>query len=192
MRDDGDWIPPVTRWQKYIHCSLGDLLSSIDLEEEVKAAEAAEQALLEDLGPVATAETSTRHDEATLGFDRLLQTGFTAEDIATLRASFLNHLSLTHTPDTMPHGDTLRRLEDRWLDSDAQNAGADAEAIDDDESNALDDMFWGNIFGFFWPFGAIVWGFREEGVWTRRRKIAVFTGLMVNVVFGFARMTSSK
>ena len=33
---------------------------------------------------------------------------------------------------------------------------------------------------------------REEGVWTRRRKIAVFTGLMVNVVFGFARLTGSR
>jgi hypothetical protein len=95
----------------------------------------------------------------------------------------------------MPHGDTLRRLEERWLDTDTQTAqtiGADGATVEDDEGSALDDMFWGNIWGFFWPMGALIWGFREEGVWTRRRKIAVFTGLMINVVFGFARYTTSR
>lgn len=95
----------------------------------------------------------------------------------------------------MPHGSALLALEDRWLDSSAtDNAGASdgaAGGFDDDEGgSALDDMLWGNVMGFFWPIGAIVWGFREEGVWTRRRAIAVFTGVMVNLVFGFARVSS--
>jgi hypothetical protein len=202
-RDD-DYPPPMVR-RKYIHCSIGDVLSKSDLEEEVRKAEEVKQALLKNLLPSSGSTTTTttaitqhnaqQREQGPQGFDRLLQTGFTASDIATLRASFLTHLSNTHTPDTMPHGDALRRLEERWLDTDAQNSqsiGADGGGAEDDEGTALDDMFWGNIWGFFWPMGALVWGFREEGVWTRRRKIAVFTGVMVNVVFGFARLTSSR
>ena len=98
----------------------------------------------------------------------------------------------------MPHGAALLALEDRWLDSSVGEEGAAGTdgvggggGFDDDaEGSALDDMLWGNVMGFFWPIGAIVWGFREEGVWTRRRAIAVFTGLMVNLVFGFARISS--
>jgi len=142
------------------------------------------------------------------GFDRLASAGFTQGDIASLRNAFRAHLAHTHTPDTMPHGDALLALEDRWLDSSANEDGSGAGLgggggggggdgggggggfEDDAEGSALDDMFWGNVFGFFWPIGAIVWGFREEGVWTRRRAIAVFTGLCVNLVFGFARLSS--
>ena len=190
--------------RKYIHCSIGDTLSKSDLEDEARRAQEAKQALLKDAGRGvssgnANATTTTiaaqQTEQAPQGFDRLLQTGFSAADVATLRASFLAHLSNTHTPDTMPHGDALRRLEERWLDTDAQTMqtiGADGTTVEDDEGTALDDMFWGNIWGFFWPMGALIWGFREEGVWTRRRKIAVFTGLMINLVFGFARLTTSR
>merc|ERR1711881_99265 len=183
--------------RKYIHCSIGDTLSRSDLEEEARRAEEAKQALLKNLGKSGSSDSgsasivppsSQQTEQAPQGFDRLLQTGFSAADVATLRASFLAHLSNTHTPDTMPHGDALRRLEERWLDTDAQTMqtiGADGTTVEDDEGTALDDMFWGNIWGFFWPVGALIWGFREEGVWTRRRKIAVFTGLMINLVFGF-------
>ncbi|MBE7180461.1 MAG: hypothetical protein INR71_04480, partial [Terriglobus roseus] len=97
----------------------------------------------------------------------------------------------------------LLALEDRWLDNDAGGGGggggaagggangeADGETWGVDDGRALDDFLWGNVMGFFWPLGALVWGFREEGVWTRRRQIAVFTGLLINLVFGFARLTS--
>lgn len=96
----------------------------------------------------------------------------------------------------MPHGAALVALEDRWLDNSATDSGGagpgpgDGGFDDDTEGSALDDMLWGNVIGFFWPIGAIVWGFREEGVWTRRRAIAVFTGICVNLVFGFARVSS--
>ena len=143
-------------------------------------------------GDAATQQRSTT--PAPRGFDRLAAAGFAAADIAGLRNAFRAHLAHTHTPDTMPHGEALLALEDRWLDGSAGEEGA-AEAgaggfEDDAEGSALDDLLWGNVMGFFWPIGAIVWGFREEGVWTRRRAIAVFTGLMVNLVFGFARVSS--
>jgi hypothetical protein len=188
----------------YIHCSIGDELSSTELQDEAALATSTEQKLLSNIQPpdiktqvIQDPNNSGRPHPTTtprpLGFDRLLTTGFTPQDVATLRASFLTTLSHTHTPDTLPHGDALRLLEDRWLDSSANDTQAvDGTALDDDEASALDDMFWGNVFGFFWPIGALVWGFREEGVWTRRRQIAVFTGLAVNLVFGFARLSSSR
>ncbi|KAI9686819.1 MAG: hypothetical protein M1820_010554 [Bogoriella megaspora] len=56
------------------------------------------------------------------------------------------------------------------------------------EDAGLEDMLIGNVMGFFWPLGAVCWLLREEGVWTQRRQIAVFTGLVVNAAFGFWRM----
>ncbi|KAI9665633.1 MAG: hypothetical protein M1821_003566 [Bathelium mastoideum] len=56
------------------------------------------------------------------------------------------------------------------------------------EDSGLEDMLVGNIMGFFWPLGALSWLLREEGVWTQRRQIAVFTGMVVNAAFGFWRM----
>lgn len=198
---------PSERNKIYIHCSIGDALGAEELENEAILATGTEQDLLrsiessrsgKDSYASENASNNRQHTATTTarpqGFDRLLSTGFSTADIAILRTSFLTQLSHTHTPDTMPTGDALRALEDRWLDSSAQDTLTTdgGMGLDDDEGSALDDMFLGNVFGFFWPIGALVWGFREEGVWTRRRQIAVFTGLAVNLVFGFARLSSSR
>jgi len=87
-------------------------------------------------------------------------------------------------------------LEDRWIDeSTAPDGGVDGGGgggggVDDGEGGGLEDMLWGNVMGFFWPLGAVVWLLREEGVWSKRRQIAVFTGLLVNVAFSVLRVTS--
>lgn len=86
----------------------------------------------------------------------------------------------------------MRVLEDRWIDN-TSTAGAGplegAGGFVDEEGGAggLDDILWGNVMGFFWPVGAVVWGFREEGVWSKRRQIAVLTGMLVNVAFSVLR-----
>lgn len=59
---------------------------------------------------------------------------------------------------------------------------------DDDGRGALEDMLWGNLMGFFWPVGAAVWLTREEGVWSKRRQVAVVTGVLVNLAFGVMRV----
>ena len=97
----------------------------------------------------------------------------------------------------MPSASELRTLEDRWIDStangggggDGQGAGGAAGDGLDAEDGALDDMLWGNVLGFFWPMGAICWLTREEGVWTRRRQIAVVTGVLVNIAFSVLRFS---
>ncbi|KAL8727684.1 MAG: hypothetical protein Q9181_005624 [Wetmoreana brouardii] len=98
----------------------------------------------------------------------------------------------------MPSPASMRRLEERWLDNSGPNAGvantaadgADGGSLEDDDDGrgALEDMLWGNLMGFFWPVGAAVWLCREEGVWSKRRQVAVVTGVLVNLAFGLMRM----
>ena len=104
----------------------------------------------------------------------------------------------------MPSAFELRTLEDRWIDNtntstggsgsgDSATPGVAGGAPGDDAeggSGGLDDMLWGNIMGFFWPIGSVIWLLREEGVWTKRRQIAVVTGFLVNVAFSVLRVTS--
>ena len=101
----------------------------------------------------------------------------------------------------MPDGHTLRRLEEQWLDSgpsgvadgggsDNGGGGGGGGGENEEEGGALEDMLWGNLMGFFWAVGAGVWLLREEGVWSRRRQIAVCTGLLVNVAFSVLKVTS--
>lgn len=53
---------------------------------------------------------------------------------------------------------------------------------------ALDDMLWGAVMGFFWPVGCAMWLRREEGVWSWRKGLAVFVGVVINAAFGAMRV----
>jgi hypothetical protein len=205
----------------YIHCSLGDALSPKDLASEATLAQASQTSLEQQYessqpstkerrrsssGAISGSSAGTRRrgssttTPAPQGFDRLLSSGFTAQEVATLRSQFQTNLSYTHTPDTMPSHSEMRALEDRWLDSTATDpspaltgeAGAEGGwgAGFTVEEGGLDDMLWGYLTGFFWPLGSLIWGFREEGVWTRRRQLAVVMGVVLNGAFGFMRWSS--
>lgn len=178
----------------YIHCSVGDALSVAELAKDSQAAQEADAALLSTVQPtITTANTGLEESTTTpapRGFDRLLTAGFTATEVSNLRTQFLAIQSHSHTPDTMPSGAELLALEERWLDNTpnpATGAAADG-AIEDDAAGGLEDMLYGNLIGFFWPIGAMMWLMREEGVWSRRRQIAVLSGFLVNLTFGFLRV----
>ena len=136
------------------------------------------------------------------GFDRLLSAGFTPAEVSALRSQFFALQSMSHTPDTMPSAAELRELEDRWMDE-----GSGAMAVggggggpfgalggDDDggfgtgSHGVLDDMLWGAVMGFFWPIGCAMWLRREEGVWSWRKGLAVFVGVVINAAFGAMRV----
>ncbi|KZM20917.1 uncharacterized protein EKO05_0006377 [Ascochyta rabiei] len=202
----------------YIHCSLGDALTPAELDSEATLAQNTETSLKTQYeaaqgsashrrsssgahssnNNAAQRRGSSTTTPAPQGFDRLLASGFTAQEVASLRSHFQTNLSFTHTPDTMPSPAEMRVLEDRWLDSTATDplpalAGeADAGwgagfAV---EEGGLDDMLWGYMTGFFWPLGALIWGFREDGVWSRRRQLAVVMGVLINAIFGFMRWSA--
>lgn len=212
--------PPSDAKKYYIHCSLGDALSAAELASEATLAQSTEDSLKSQNGGSQVASSQRRASNSTTnhgssarrrssaatapqpqaqGFDRLLSSGFTAQEVASLRSHFQTNLSFTHTPDTMPSPAEMRVLEDRWLDSTATDPspaltgeGGDAGwgagfAV---EEGGLDDMLWGYMTGFFWPLGALVWGFREEGVWSRRRQLAVVMGVLINTIFGFMRWSA--
>lgn len=179
---------------------------------------------------------------AAIGFDALLDAGdFTAEEIAAIRAQFRSQINARYTPDQMPSGPALLRMEENWLRGSAfssssrlndtidgttnaetssaagstlnphlpfnptrtrtlasgltpggtNGAGDDGvvvvESEEDDAARALDDTLLGVLTGFFWPVGAVVWGLREEGVWSRRRGWSVLAGVVVNLGFGVVR-----
>jgi hypothetical protein len=215
---------PLEAKKYYIHCSLGDALSASELTSEATLAQNTEIALKSQYTSSSSSTAQRRASSTTTdhnarrrssttttantvpqaqGFDRLLSSGFTRDEISSLRSTFTQNLSFTHTPDTMPTPAQIRVLEDRWLDSSANDpsasltggaaaaggAGTDAGwgagfAV---EEGGLDDMLYGYLTGFFFPLGSLVWGFREEGVWTRRRQVAVVMGVVLNAVFGFMR-----
>jgi hypothetical protein len=200
--------PPDAK-KYYIHCSLGDALTPSELASEATLAQATEESLKSQYetpssrrrasttsSSNARRRSSTAPQPQSQGFDRLLTSGFTPAEVAALRSHFQTNLSFTHTPDTMPSPAEMRVLEDRWLDSTATDPqpgeGGDTGwgagfAV---EEGGLDDMLWGYLTGFFWPLGALVWGFREDGVWSRRRQLAVVMGVLINTIFGFMRWSA--
>ncbi|KAI4135599.1 MAG: hypothetical protein LQ347_000531 [Umbilicaria vellea] len=201
-KGNGKGISPLARQQTfYIHCSISDGLTTEELAAEAALASStapiSTQSLLSHDGTPAAAADTTSTTSAPRGFDRLLSAGFTPLEIASLRSQFLAIQAHIHTPDTMPSASELRTLEDRWIDDTngaAPAVGSEGGAgLGDDaegDGGGLDDMLWGNIIGFFWPIGAVLWLLREEGVWSKRRQIAVVTGMLINIAFSVFRVSN--
>ncbi|KAJ9608669.1 hypothetical protein H2200_006440 [Cladophialophora chaetospira] len=185
--------PPQAR--TYIHCSIGDIvLSAKELADEAAVAAAAQAPEDQKQDGTAGLQEQTTTTPAPRGFDRLLTAGFSAAEVQSLRLQFLAIQAHTHTPDTMPSPSTLRDMEDRWLDNSNATGDLNADlsggmgASDDDlQTGALDDMIWGTAMGFFWPIGCLMWGVREEGIWSQRRKMAVVVGFLLNIGLGLIR-----
>ena len=205
-------LPPASRKGKnprdravhvYLHASIGDVLPASAL-----AAEAAQAAALEArpaaAAPPSHSPASDGHDgapapRAPRGFDRLRTAGLSAAEVGSLRAQFRALTARNYTPDDMPDAAGMRALEDAWLDESSAEGGlpgsgaaatANTSSVSAAAAAGYHDMLLGNVLGFFWPLGALVWLLREEGVWSARRQMAVFTGVLVNVAFSVLRITS--
>ncbi|KUJ18212.1 uncharacterized protein LY89DRAFT_684140 [Mollisia scopiformis] len=184
----------------YINCSIGDILTSAELSAEALAAAAStnkSKKRTPSEGRDAELVQPKNTTPAPRGFERLLQGGFTAAEVNQLRLQFRSIQSNIHTPDTMPSPNTLLRMEDAWIDDNGgtTGTGGSGPGFDFGDSDglgggALDDLLWGNIMGFLWPLGCVGWLIREEGVWSRRRRIAVFTGFVLSLSFGMLRVMS--
>ncbi|KAL9640757.1 MAG: hypothetical protein Q9164_000072 [Protoblastenia rupestris] len=193
---------PQTNQKFYIHCSISTSthLSPVELEDEATTSASLQHSIATTSAAAGITQnaTSQPHPQPAppQGFDRLLTAGFTTTEVASLRSQFLALHSHTHTPDTMPSPSELRLLEERWLDSNnptntTGNTGDDGgDGTLAGGPGGLEDILWGNIMGFFWAVGAIVWLVREEGVWSKRRQVGVLTGVLVNVAFCVLRAGS--
>lgn len=171
----------------YINCSIGDVLTPKELEEENKESRIPSPIDTNHQPRPATTAPQPR------GFDRFLDS-MPAAEVADLRAQFLARLANSHTPDTMPSPTSLRRMEDAWIDEGADGAGGGGGGHGRMEvEGELDDFFWGTLMGFLWPLGMLGWGGRdgpEGGMWSERRKMAVWTGVMISLGFGIVREMS--
>ncbi|KAF5875294.1 uncharacterized protein Bfra_003748 [Botrytis fragariae] len=189
-------LPPP---RVYINCSISDDdISPSELEAETLAATTAlNKAKKEKLPDTASTNLGIPTSSTTVaprGFNRFLSAGFSPAEVNQLRLQFQSIQASIHTPDTMPSPDTLLRMEDSWIDNNAGNGAGRVEGGfdfgDDGMGSGFDDLLWGNIMGFIWPLGCVVWILREPGILSSRRQIAVFTGFLLSITFGFLKVLS--
>ncbi|TPX17116.1 uncharacterized protein E0L32_003234 [Thyridium curvatum] len=140
--------------------------------------------------------------QAPRGFDRLLSTGFTTAEVNQLRLQFRSIQASRHTPDTMPSPDTLRSMEDAWIDNNNSGmgvtpgeggegvAGADGNVDEFGINGLLDVLLRGMLIGFIWPLGSVGWLVREEGLWSRKWSVFVTFGFVLSLVIGMIRAIS--
>ncbi|KAK3314623.1 DUF2407 C-terminal domain-containing protein [Apodospora peruviana] len=195
----------------YVNCSIGDELSDKELAEEAAAAaiELPSSPSSQPLPALASRGTSprpglrlnTNTPEGPRGFDRLLQAGFTPAEVNTLRLQFRSIQAQRHTPDTMPSPDTMRRMEDNWMDNNntapgltSGGGGGDGDETTagvGEEANGLagqvDVLICGMAIGFFFPLAAFGWLLREEGIWSKRMQVFVSLGALLSLSLGIVR-----
>ncbi|KAK7229342.1 hypothetical protein V2G26_001512 [Clonostachys chloroleuca] len=184
--DDDALSPPL---RIYVICSIADdELSQPELDAEAAAADLP-PALDQDglLSGSVQQKASTRPRPR--GFDRLLTSGFTSSEISTLRTQFASIHADRYPPDAPPSPDTLRGLEDSWIDSNAFGQGLATTAGGGEDASGLgqgiDDIFIrAMMIGFFWPLGSLTWLLRQEGLWNDKWQIFVAAGAVLSLLVG--------
>ncbi|ORZ01120.1 DUF2407 C-terminal domain-domain-containing protein, partial [Syncephalastrum racemosum] len=107
------------------------------------------------------------------GFDRLRDSGFTEEEIQSLRERFHRWHG---TEDADP--EQIRRREEQWMDA----VGEGETLPDGTPQGTYKEMVWGLVLGFFLGIICLFW-FRES-VFTRRHQMGIVAGILINISFG--------
>ncbi|KAI1139570.1 DUF2407 C-terminal domain-containing protein [Hypoxylon sp. FL0543] len=203
----------------YVNCSIGDSLTTPELEAEAAAAaQPPAPPTTQPSAPPATSPTNPGFASSPLllppqrsttqaprGFDRLLAAGFTPAEVNALRLQFRSIQSARYTPDTLPSPDGFRRMEDAWIDDNGASVPTTASASaatplgghgsDSDEVGLValvDVMIRGVITGFMWPLGSAGWLVREEGMASGRWRFMVGVGVLFSVLIGIIRSISGE
>ncbi|KAK2592615.1 hypothetical protein QQS21_009680 [Conoideocrella luteorostrata] len=174
----------------YVNCSIGDELTPKEIADE----QASALNPPEDVAPTDSSKSVSRMRPRPRGFDRLLQAGFTSSEISTLRTQFASIQTERFTPDAMPSPDSLRRLEDAWIDNNAGELPSAASPLEDELSNmstVLDVLIRGMMIGFFFPLGSITWLLRQ-GLWSEKWQIFVGSGVVLSVTVGIVMGISGE
>lgn len=186
--------PPV---RIYVNCSIADELSPDELAlEAVEAGKPPPETSAQDASAaIAGAQPSPSVRPRPRGFDRLLTQGFSHSEISTLRTQFASIHADRFPPDAPPSPDTLRSLEDSWIDSNAGDGlptaaggGGLGAVVDEDDPSGLgqglDVFIRAMMIGFFFPLGSLTWLLRQEGIWGDRWQIFVAAGAVLSLVTG--------
>jgi hypothetical protein len=176
----------------YINCSIGDELSPEELaEEQAAAAKPPDESSAAPSHQTGHPSSWTRPRPR--GFDRLLQTGFTQSEIETLRTQFALIRTEGFAPDAMPSPDTLRNMEDAWIDNNAgglPSANASTEEDLNGMSNVLDVMIRAMLIGFFFPLGSLAWLLRSN-IWSEKWQVFVGSGVALSLTVGIVMSLST-
>lgn len=211
----------------YVNCSIGDLLTDAELDEERRRAEEPVPEQQPQAGAGLSSPYPSSHSplpggpsgaaaaaagagagqeqqqqqRTPRGFDRLLSAGFTAAEVNQLRLQFRSIQEARHTADTLPSPDTLRGMEDAWIDNNNDAAPAAMPTGGGDEAEAvaagggeefgiagvLDILLKGMFIGFIWPLGAIGWLVRDEEKIPKRMRVFVYFGFVLSLLIGTIR-----
>lgn len=181
----------------FVHCVVGDILTREQLAQE------------NDLDR--PQERSTAPE--VIGFDRLLQQGFSADDIADLRRQFLmiydedTHQSgpISDLEEEEQRSRRARMLEERWIESTVPQVGQgverppastdqaadaredDVPAPDLDDRGGHEDVVLGLLLGMFLGALSVVLLVVDDSVLNSRQKMAVAGGLFFNFSLSVAR-----
>ena len=177
--------PQLNLDQIYIHCVIGDELTREQLAQENQL----------DNKPQ---EVSTNPE--VIGFDRLLQQGFSQDDVTDLRRQFLLIYGSDNTSSGGDIADVeedehrqnrLRQLEERWIESTSNNEAAGtaneqtpltqdgdqaqaattpSQPMDLDESRVNEDLLLGFCVGVFLGIISVVFLLADDSVFNKRQK----------------------
>lgn len=193
--------PQLNLDQIYIHCVIGDELTKEQLAQENQL----------DNRPQ---EVSTNPE--VIGFDRLLQQGFSQDDITDLRRQFLliygtdSNAStggdIADVEEDEHRQNRLRQLEERWIESTSNNEAAaneqtpltqdgdqaqaattPSQPMDLDESRVNEDLLLGFCVGVFLGIVAVVFLLADDSVFNKRQKMSIIAGLFINFSLAIVR-----
>ncbi|KAI9206854.1 DUF2407 C-terminal domain-containing protein [Polychytrium aggregatum] len=111
-----------------------------------------------------------------VGFDRLIEIGFSREEIEALRSQF-------HSIRGGDEGEA-QNAEEEWIDNRVNREEAAAEVSRD---GTHVDLLCGLMVGYFIGIIVVFW-IKEQGLFTRRHQMGIIAGLMINIVFGILRL----
>lgn len=172
----------------YINCMIGEVLTQQQLREE---------------------STLDRPQEVSTtpqvqGFDRLLQQGFSQEDIDDLRQQFqaIHSMPTNSRQDIhdLEEEESRRRLtqqmEERWIESTVNDtaptatadvSGATRPAPEVDDATGNTDLLIGLLVGTFLGLLSLVFISVDDTVFDKKQKMAVFVGVTINVFYAILR-----
>ncbi|CUM62887.1 uncharacterized protein PRCAT00000446001 [Priceomyces carsonii] len=183
----------------YIHCLVGEELAKDQLAKENQL----------DNKPQ---EVST-NPEVT-GFDRLLQQGFSQDDVNDLRRQF--HLIYNPNEPTSSDADqimnleeeeqrenTARQLEERWIEStmsgtpnrqeppnaatEEREDGTPQPLVDLDDANANEDLLIGLLVGIFLGVVSLIFLVADDTIFNKRQRMSIIAGVFINFSFAIVR-----
>lgn len=180
----------------YINCMIGEELSQQQLNDESSL----------DNRPQQVSTTPQ-----VMGFDRLLQQGFSQEDVDDLRRQFhsiynISSIDNRQDIDDLEEQESRRRLvqlmEERWIESTVNNQESINDTItqpdinsnlqrqpapDIDDSNGNRDLLIGLLVGIFLGILSLIFLSVDDSIFSKRQKMAIFMGAFLNLSYAIMR-----